>query len=149
MANAVVESKEAAEYWGLDATRGRALDALGVYLHAQQDSYSHAGYGPALGHLLDGHAPDKTYNDIAKANAMALDTYQRLAKASSLLRGTSSPMSYNGFIASQVNAFNAARTLREKTGHISMIIWYVRMRDATIQPQNAPIDGPIPPKQLS
>ncbi len=30
--------------------------ALGVFLHAEQDSFSHAGYGPKAGHLLAGVA---------------------------------------------------------------------------------------------
>jgi RHS repeat-associated protein len=149
LGRAVVEDSEALRFWGADK-RTAALDALGTYLHAQQDSYSHAGYGPLIGHLAQGHAPDKTYNDVAKANAMALDTYQKLLKASSLLRGTSSPISYSGFIENHVNAFNRARTIQEKRSQIFIIVWYVRRnREATIQRQNAPIPQPLPPRTLS
>jgi hypothetical protein len=60
-----------------------------------------------------------------KANAIALDTYERLKKAASILPGTSLPINYRGFIANQVSAFNAARTTAEKQLHIRVIIWYV------------------------
>jgi hypothetical protein len=39
--------------------RTRALVAIGVYLHCQQDSWAHSGYGgEPLGHVKDGTLPD-------------------------------------------------------------------------------------------
>jgi RHS repeat-associated protein len=60
---------------------------LGVFFHAQQDSYSHAGYGPRFGHLKDGHSPDKTYTDPAKADRMAANTFGILKQSASRIEG--------------------------------------------------------------
>lgn len=63
---------------------------LGIGLHALQDSWSHEGYGPWLGHAVykdnifkDNHTPDLPYatkENQAKAVEMALVTYDRLTK---------------------------------------------------------------------
>ena len=37
--------------------------AVGQYLHALEDSYSHRDYDPELGHLTAGTSPDKPWND--------------------------------------------------------------------------------------
>jgi len=63
------------------ATRDQAFYALGTYLHAFQDSYSHAKFGPRIGHMLEGHGPDKTFKDALMANMMAKATYEALVKA--------------------------------------------------------------------
>ncbi|MGI8639402.1 MAG: DUF6765 family protein, partial [Pyrinomonadaceae bacterium] len=94
--------------------RTKALTNLGVYFHAQQDSFSHAGFEAVYGHMNAGHAPDKTFNNVNKANAMARDTFDRLAKAGSLMGGTTQPLNFNGDIQKAVNRFNAAKTLEEK-----------------------------------
>jgi RHS repeat-associated protein len=52
------------QLWASFETSGSTREP-GTFLHAQQDSYSHPGYEPRIG-----HAPDKTYNDPAKANNM-------------------------------------------------------------------------------
>jgi hypothetical protein len=76
------------------------LMRLGTYLHAQQDSFSHEGYGPLLGQATDlfkdGIIPsyeaasrvDKTDSDPAKAERMAEDTFKRLVSARNTLAGT-------------------------------------------------------------
>jgi hypothetical protein len=44
---------------GSPGDRTRALVAIGVYLHCQQDSWAHSGYGgEPLGHVKDGTLPD-------------------------------------------------------------------------------------------
>jgi uncharacterized protein RhaS with RHS repeats len=53
----------------------------GAALHSLQDSYSHEGYGPPLGHILDtlqGNDPDDTSRDVQKALQMALHTFALL-----------------------------------------------------------------------
>jgi hypothetical protein len=52
---------------------------LGIGLHAMQDHYSHAGYGPRLGHIPF-HEPDYAYKDVPKALDMAKTTYGMLSK---------------------------------------------------------------------
>ena len=59
---------------------GRPED-LGVFFHAQQDSYSHAGYSARFGHLFMGHEPDLVGSDPVKADLMAKDTFDRLIAA--------------------------------------------------------------------
>jgi RHS repeat-associated protein len=65
-----------AELWNT-ALRGGLID-LGRFLHSRQDSFSHAGYGPALGHSGAGSAPDITCNRPELAMRMAQDTYNHL-----------------------------------------------------------------------
>jgi len=60
------------------ATSTKSDEKLGHYLHALQDSYSHAGYDRVLGHVLDGTAPDVTSNDPEKASRMAKATFEAL-----------------------------------------------------------------------
>lgn len=94
--------------------RSGSPEDFGTFLHAEQDSYSHAGYGPATGHLLAGHAPDKTYNDPEKADRMALDTYTRLTSAAPKLPGaTYKPLSWN-VVSPLAQAFDRARSPEEK-----------------------------------
>lgn len=85
---------------------GKAGD-LGVYLHAKQDSYSHAGYGARFGHLFAGHAPDKTFNDVSKADAMARSTFSALEGAKGRLGQTGAGLPYSN-VAAAVHNFNAA-----------------------------------------
>lgn len=95
------------------------LDRLGVYLHAEQDSYSHAGYGPVLGHAIDGHGPDKTYCAPGKADNMARDTYNRLTGAATVLYNNQKisfqykPLDW-GVLNPLVQSFNRAKTPEEK-----------------------------------
>ena len=85
---------------------GKAGD-LGTYLHAKQDSYSHAGYGARFGHLFAGHAPDKTFNDVSKADAMARSTFSTLEGAKGRLGQTGAGLPYSA-VAAAVHNFNAA-----------------------------------------
>ncbi|HEY8402299.1 MAG TPA: RHS repeat-associated core domain-containing protein, partial [Cytophagaceae bacterium] len=81
------------------SNENKALDLLGVFLHAQQDSFSHDGYGIWTGHITAGHGVDKTYNDPAKAEIMARDTYDRLVSARNIMSKNDGtlykPISYN------------------------------------------------------
>lgn len=81
------------------ANENAALDSLGVFFHAQQDSFSHEGYGIAIGHITGGHDVDKTYNDPAKAEKMAKDTYDKLVAARNIMARNDGtlyrPVSYN------------------------------------------------------
>ena len=100
-----------AELWqgALDGS----TDALGRYLHALQDSYSHEGFGPRVGHARAGKAPDKTYNDPEKANRMARDTYNFLREYLQRITGRPVPDHWER-IRDQVDRFNRARTASEK-----------------------------------
>ena len=55
-------------------------DDLGKALHALQDSFSHAGFGPVMGHLLYGEAPDIIQNDPGKTQRM-LNSTENVLKA--------------------------------------------------------------------
>lgn len=89
--------------------------AMGMYLHAFQDSFSHEGYGPRFGHISDWQAPDKTYNDVAKADRMAKATYNTILNSQKSFRvggqivtwGRAVPWSR---IAGIVHEFNGAKT---------------------------------------
>jgi RHS repeat-associated protein len=90
-------------------------DDLGIFLHAQQDSYSHEGYGPVRGHAAAGSQPDATYNNPSKANAMASDTYGVLVAVKFRLNVSNSlaPVNWN-ILAPKVRAFNEASTKKDK-----------------------------------
>ncbi|MBV9497193.1 MAG: RHS repeat-associated core domain-containing protein [Acidobacteria bacterium] len=96
------------EMWGAFEKTG-SLAALGQFFHAQQDSYSHAGYEPARGHLFAGHGPDKTYKDTAKALKMAFDTYSRLNQAADKLGISRKDRVAWDKIKNAVIAFNSAK----------------------------------------
>lgn len=100
-------------------------DAFGQFLHAEQDSFSHEGYGPTWGHASaghGGHAPDWTYTDPEKADRMAVDTY------SYLLAGKFSrdalPINLSE-IAPFIQAFNRAKNKKDKATQINNIRHYV------------------------
>ncbi len=97
--------------------RGAALegsvDAMGMYLHALQDFYAHAEFGPERGHLFQGHGPDKTYNDPEKANKMAKDTYNAIREWMEAKTGVHVPDQWDE-LRDQVDRFNRARTSHKK-----------------------------------
>jgi RHS repeat-associated protein len=98
-----------------------ALVVLGQFMHTQQDSYSHAGFGPGLGHVLAGHAPDKTYTDPAKALRMAHDTYNKLSAAADKMGvPRSNRVAWNAIRGSIVN-FNLAHSKKEKDKYLQQI----------------------------
>ena len=110
--------------------------ALGVYFHAQQDSFSHEGFGPGVGHLFAGHAPDKTYNDPTKAYAMAKDTYTKLAAAAPLLPGQSSSLVAWSVLEPYVRAFAAAKTAEEKDNVLGLLRRRIEQERKNPQPRN-------------
>jgi len=101
------------ELWEAFEASGSTKD-LGTFLHAQQDSYSHAGFGPKAGHAAAGTAPDKTYNNAAKANLMAAGTYGKLAAAAAKLGISPANKVEWERIKALVSAFNATKTRQEK-----------------------------------
>jgi RHS repeat-associated protein len=102
-----------------------SLDSLGRYLHPQQDSFSHAGFGAFIGHGLHGSAPDRTYRRPGLADDMARDTYSRLLQGASLLQRSATPIPYSGFIERRVAAFNRATTLIGKNNELRKIMFFV------------------------
>jgi len=87
-----------------EAFNNRSEEQFGRYLHALQDSYSHQRgqtdrngrpYGPRLGHLLAGHAPDKTANRPELANRMARDTYNEMRSFYQQTTGNQAPDNWN------------------------------------------------------
>jgi RHS repeat-associated protein len=101
-------------------------NGLGTYLHSEQDSYSHAGFGPGLGHLFAGHAPDKTYNDPSKADLMANDTYRSLIEAGpNMWTGTEAGAIPYLEIMPFVQAFNRATTKKDKDRQIDLLRQHV------------------------
>ncbi len=84
------------------------LTLIGQFLHAWQDSYSHAGFEPNIGHLFKGHEPDKTYNDSEKANIMAEGTYEHM-----LIFLKNAPDNWDEF-RNTIDQFNRAKTIEDK-----------------------------------
>jgi RHS repeat-associated protein len=111
------------QLWDTFVTTGSETD-LGTFLHAEQDSYSHAGYGPVAGHgtaLPNPFAPDKTYTDPAKANQMATDTYQRLTTAAARLGVNPNNKVAWSKVDKLVGDFNKARTTQDKNKILGQI----------------------------
>lgn len=84
---------------------------LGLFLHAEQDSFSHYGYGPTVGHFFSGHRPDQTWANVRRADAMAADSYSWLVYS----RNSSTAIPWEK-LAPFVQRFNAATlaTLKEQ-----------------------------------
>ena len=61
------------------------INDLGQFIHVFQDSFSHAGYGPVIGHGLAMHNPDDTSLRPELAMSMAEKTYNKLIDAAQLL----------------------------------------------------------------
>jgi hypothetical protein len=93
---------------------------LGVFFHAQQDSYSHAGFGARFGHLRAGHAPDKTYNDPDKADRMAKATFDLLVGAKGALGESNKRLDYK-LISPYIRAFNRATAPQAKQEQLQQI----------------------------
>ncbi len=94
--------------------KGGSPEQLGVFLHAEQDSFSHEGFGPTFGHLSAGHAPDQTFSAPVKADAMAHDTYDRLRAAIPSLGKTSRTALPWEKVSPYILRFNRATDLEEK-----------------------------------
>jgi hypothetical protein len=75
-----------------------------------------------MGHAADGHAPDKTYNDPAKALTMAFETYTRLNQAADNLGISRSDRAAWGQIKSAVVDFNLAKTQKDKDDAMQRLI---------------------------
>jgi RHS repeat-associated protein len=63
---------------------------IGQYLHALQDSFSHAGFGATIGHIYFGELPDLTYLDVKRADTMAKQTFYKLRIFNAQKNGTGS-----------------------------------------------------------
>jgi hypothetical protein len=100
------------------------IDDLGTFLHAEQDSYSHAGFGPLFGHFFAGKFPDKTYTNPAKADTMSLDTYSALLQAGVQIGTEAGPVPIDE-IMPFVQAFNRAKTDEDKEIQLNFIRQYV------------------------
>jgi RHS repeat-associated protein len=108
-----------AEMWGLAGIE----EGLGVYLHAEQDSYSHQGYGPLVGHIWS-HNPDKTYSDPSKADAMANDTYEALKQAGINIGTQAGAVPYEEILPF-VQAFNRAKKTEDKNEQLNLLRQHV------------------------
>jgi hypothetical protein len=90
-----------------------AEHSLGMYLHLVQDSFSHDGFNPLIGHIFAGTTPDKTYTDPDKADSMARSTYGALLEAGVQIGTEAGPVPL-AQIMPYVQAFNRATTKKEK-----------------------------------
>jgi RHS repeat-associated protein len=118
------------DLWDAFNFHGTLLD-LGIFLHAQQDSFSHEGYGPRWGHAKDGHDPDLTFKRPGRANIMALDTFNRLKEALSIRIGKGKENQYYDAMAWRtimplVDDFNRAKSPAEKQRIINQIVQFVQ-----------------------
>src|SRR5262249_54061775 len=93
---------------------------LGTFLHAEQDSFSHEGFGPVLGHASALTKPDKTYNDVPKANRLAAETYNRLLAAATTLGMDNVPTPFEDLVQ-LINDFNVAKSDQDKANALEHI----------------------------
>jgi RHS repeat-associated protein len=103
-------TKERRDVMQKEFETSKNLDKLGAFLHAEQDSFAHDGYGPRLGHASALTAPDKTYNDIPKADRMAKDTFSILINASP---NKAKAVTWE-LLSPFVHRFNAAKNEKDK-----------------------------------
>jgi RHS repeat-associated protein len=91
-----------------------SVKTLGVFLHVEQDSYSHSGFGPTIGHAFAGHAPDLTHKDPEKADEMAARSYGKLVAAAEIMGLDPALKVQYRLISSLVHRFNSADNEHEK-----------------------------------
>jgi len=131
------------EHYVRNGSNGDAYSALGTYLHAYQDSYSHEGFNPVTGQVASGFRQglltswnvfwsevrkvDKTSFDLEKAERMAEGTFRTLflamyqMKAKEAKFGTfAAPISYD-IIRSSVAAWLRATNVRDKAKYLDEI----------------------------
>jgi RHS repeat-associated protein len=120
-------SERRADLWDCFQNSGSEAD-LGIFLHAEQDSFSHQGFGPKVGHGLsfnpheglNPHGPDKTYNNPTKAYFMAVDTYKALRAAVPRLTGGGGGVALS-VLQPYLRAFSEVRTSTAKMLVLSML----------------------------
>jgi len=97
-----------------DFVTSGSLSDFGSFMHAHQDSHSHEGYGPDVGHWWT-EEPDLTQTDPAKADRMAETSYNWLDAAADRLpsRRTSVVVPWNQ-VSPFVQRFKRAQTDDEK-----------------------------------
>jgi len=122
-----------------DFKQSGKIKDLGAYLHALQDSYSHAGFGPTLGHLHRGHAPDLTYKDPEKANIMARSTYDAIIGTRGTFLYDGRPVTWQAAtpwnkIEAVVNDFNKATTPSQKAAALRRLREIIRENTRPAKP---------------
>jgi hypothetical protein len=119
------------------AVRTGSLSDLGIFLHAEQDSYSHAGFGPWLGQGLN-TSWDKTYDNPDKALRMSADTYDKLVWFREA-RGNGTIAVPFSAIQGLVTDFARARTNADKTKALQAIVEFIeRVQQAQKKEQTPP-----------
>jgi RHS repeat-associated protein len=109
-------SQRDSEVWN-SAMKTGSLTDLGAALHVHQDTYSHSdaiSKGRTY-HLTT--APDKTANDVGKANAMAKSTFDKLVSA----LGPGASKADWKKIEKAVNSFNSATSAKDKDAALKEI----------------------------
>lgn len=103
-----------------------SIKSLGTYLHAMQDSYSHAGFNFIIGHIFKGSGPDKTAEKVGEADIMAERTYNDLVSALDVFASkglaVKSPAVEFKDIKKLVTAFNQAEGDKAKSLALTTLI---------------------------
>jgi hypothetical protein len=118
-----------AQLWEIFVTEG-TFSSLGAFTHADKDSFSHAGYGPVLGHSSS-LAVDYTYTDPNSADDMAKSSLAALVRARAIVRNrdkstdTVKAVPWDE-LQPYVSAFNRATTPEAKKQALESMNSFVR-----------------------
>jgi RHS repeat-associated protein len=144
-----------------------AYSALGTFLHAEQDSYSHEGFGWFWGQAPSGNRRgflvtswnvfweevrkvDKTNFDPGKAERMAADTFSRLLRARNMMENTKRYGAFRKPIDYSLIKDDVARWVRADDKAKPIILKEIRTKvDQWFAAQDAPIGGSSKRKKRS
>jgi RHS repeat-associated protein len=125
------------ELWKTFEASGSVNDLV-TFMHAEQDSFSHEGFGPKYGHLSARWTPDKTYSDPGKADNMAKDTFKKLSAAAGKLGIKATNRVAFEKIDKLVTSFNKANTAQQKNKILGQIREVIKQVQQEQQQQQVP-----------
>jgi RHS repeat-associated protein len=119
-------SEERRDHLWQNFETAKTVSSLGVYLHAFEDSFAHAGFGAKYGHASAGTAPDKTANDAPKADKMARAVYDQLLQAARIMGTTRKSVAWEKIdgLVQQFNRSTSAIAKKRIIEQIRQIIFY-------------------------
>jgi len=91
-----------------------SISDLGTFLHAHQDTYSHSEQIAKGQYHHNTTAPDHTYTDPAKADRMAMDTFNLLVGAKGRITGNGNAKTDYKKIQGLVHDFNTTSNDKKK-----------------------------------
>ncbi|MDQ6785903.1 MAG: hypothetical protein M3033_03675, partial [Acidobacteriota bacterium] len=101
--------KQRAKLWQAFVAAPNAAN-LGIFMHANQDSFFHAGYNYVIGHMFKGVRPDQSWRpeNAVKSKNAARAIFEKMLEATPLLGAIVKPLDYADIEPQTLDFLNAA-----------------------------------------